>query len=473
MKNLYLCIGLYSLTNVFLMSPLPQSFQKWASVMLFALLSATIFAAKPYKLEVKYVDCLPEKLMLYEFDGIGFSILQVKKPGKDSTFTFSVKTDSPIMYFVGRQPNVIKPVVFGLDKKMKLSPMCRKIPNATFADGSMNREIEKLLQESILFPTKEQAIRSKIGRQKTSEALKVAFQALDKEKLDWQKEKYAIHPYLGRMADLNLYFSFLNNDMNYNSELEYYAREFFQKVDWKNPMYQNIPMVFDLLKTYAATLNRFHLENALRQVYIEDLLEKIPADSKTYKYALGGVTMAFRGANKELFSYFGKKYIKKYKTAKPDASVLNLERMLSDEAILDNGKVAPDFTLNDTKGNPVSLSSLRGKIVLLDFWASWCGPCRRENPNVKKLYNKYKNKGFEVMSVSLDRKRAPWLAAIQKDDLPWIHVSDVKGWKCAPAQLYKVRSIPATFLLDKEGRIIAKGLRGPMLEQKLKEVFGE
>jgi len=455
------------------MSNLLQSALKWVSILLFVLFSVTAFAAKPYKLEVKYVDCLPEKLMLYEFDGIGFAILQVKKPSKDSIFTFEIKTDSPIMYFVGRQPNVIKPVIFGLDRKMKLSPLCRSIPNATFADGSLNREVEKLLQESTQFPIKEQAIRSKIGRQETSEALKVAFLALDKEKLAWAKNKNNIHPYLGRMADLNLYLSFLNNDMNYSSEVEYYAREFFQKVNWKDPMYNDVPMVFDMFKSYAGTLNRFREENVLRQIYIEEMFENIPSDSKAYRYALGGVTMAFRGVNKELFAHFGKLYVKKYKTTKRDASIVNLERMLNDEGNLDIGKVAPDFTLNDTKGNPVSLSSLRGKVVLLDFWASWCGPCRRENPNVKKLYEKYKNKGFEVMGVSLDRKRAGWLSAIEKDELPWIHVSDVKGWQCAPAQLYKVRSIPATFLLDKDGKIIAKGLRGPMLEQKLKEIFGE
>jgi len=455
------------------MSILPLSFTKWASILLLALFSVTTFAAKPYKLEVKYVDCLPEKLMLYEFDGIGFSILQVKKPSKDSTFSFSIKTDGPVMYFVGRQPNVIKPVVFGLDKKIKLSPLCRSIPNATFIDGTFNREIEKLLQESMMFPTKEQAVRSKIGRQETSEQLKVALQTLDKEKLEWAKRKYAVHPYLGKMADLNIYLSFLNNDMNYTSEAEYFAREFFQKVDWKDEMYNNIPMVFDLFKSYAGTLNRFREENALRQIYIEDILEKIPADSKVYRFALGGATMAFRGTNKELFANFGKEYIKKYKTAKPDASIINLQRMINDEGNLDVGKIAPDFTLNDTEGNPLSLSSLRGKVVLLDFWASWCGPCRRENPNVKKLYAKYHNKGFDVLGVSLDRKRASWLMAIQKDDLPWHHISDVKGWKCAPAQLYKVKSIPATFLIGKDGKIIAKGLRGPMLEQKLKEIFGE
>ncbi|MFD1186247.1 redoxin domain-containing protein [Pontibacter rugosus] len=133
------------------------------------------------------------------------------------------------------------------------------------------------------------------------------------------------------------------------------------------------------------------------------------------------------------------------------------------------GQVAPDFSLPTPDGGSKSLSSLRGKYVLVDFWASWCGPCRKENPNVVKMYNKYKNKGkgFEIFGVSLDQSEDKWLAAIEKDQLKWPHVSDLKGWESSAAQLYNVTAIPQTVLLDPEGRIIAKGLRGEELENKL------
>jgi len=137
------------------------------------------------------------------------------------------------------------------------------------------------------------------------------------------------------------------------------------------------------------------------------------------------------------------------------------------------GSTAPDFTLPQPDGNLLSLSQLKGKYVLVDFWASWCGPCRKENPQVVSLYQKYKGKGFEILGVSLDDKREAWLQAIEKDGLSWRHVSDLKGWQNEAAQLYDVNAIPMTYLLDPNGTIIAKGLRGPSLEAKLEELFGK
>jgi peroxiredoxin len=135
------------------------------------------------------------------------------------------------------------------------------------------------------------------------------------------------------------------------------------------------------------------------------------------------------------------------------------------------GQVAPEIKLPTPDGGTASLSSLRGKYVLIDFWASWCGPCRRENPNVVRMYNKYKDKGFEIFGVSLDQNREKWLKAIADDKLTWPHVSDLKGWESAAAGTYNITAIPQTILLDREGRIIAKNLRGQELEDKLAEVL--
>ena len=138
-----------------------------------------------------------------------------------------------------------------------------------------------------------------------------------------------------------------------------------------------------------------------------------------------------------------------------------------------NSETAPDINLTSPSGEVISLSSLKGQVVLLDFWASWCKPCRMENPNVVANYNKYKDKGFTVYSVSLDSDKNAWEKAIKADNLSWEnHVSDLKGWSSSAAALYGVRSIPASFLLDKDGAIVATNLRGPALEQKLIEILG-
>jgi thiol-disulfide isomerase/thioredoxin len=137
------------------------------------------------------------------------------------------------------------------------------------------------------------------------------------------------------------------------------------------------------------------------------------------------------------------------------------------------GKMAPEITLPTLTGETKALSSLRGKVVLLDFWASWCGPCRRENPNVVAIYKKYSSKGFDVFSVSLDENKSAWEAAIKKDGLVWSnHVSDLGGWKSAVVPIYEIESIPFPVLIDKEGKIVAMGesLRGEGLESELKKL---
>ena len=151
-------------------------------------------------------------------------------------------------------------------------------------------------------------------------------------------------------------------------------------------------------------------------------------------------------------------------------------KMFHDKVIeldrLSVGSLAPEIALNSPDGKNIPLSSLRGKVVLIDFWASWCRPCRAENPNVVRIYNTYKDKGFEVYSVSLDKDKDAWLKAINDDHLLWpSHVSDLGYWQSTVVKQYNISGIPFTCLIDKEGKIVAKGLRGGELEIKLKELL--
>lgn len=197
----------------------------------------------------------------------------------------------------------------------------------------------------------------------------------------------------------------------------------------------------------------------------EDELTKANADSYVAAYMLANKMGGMEADELDA----------KFKLLGPNAQATEIGKKIADRiqklSAVAVGQVAPDFTLNTPEGQPMSMHSIKGKVKLIDFWASWCGPCRGENPNVVKVYNEYHPKGLEILSVSLDSDKDAWLKAIEDDQLTWNHVSDLKGWQNEAAQLYGVNGIPHLVVLDENNVIVAKNLRGEELQKKIAELL--
>ena len=219
-----------------------------------------------------------------------------------------------------------------------------------------------------------------------------------------------------------------------------------------------------------------------QKTYISDFIQKHstePASLLALSNQLGQQPVLNPRTDFDLFEKVDVQLFKRYPKS---ALVLNLHKYVaamrpqiqtanSQAKLTGTGAIAPEISLPDPDGKTQSLSSLRGKIVLVDFWAGWCAPCRRENPNLVKAYNKYHSKGFEIFQISLDKTKPEWVAAIKQDGLNWIHVSDLKYWSSPVARQYGIESIPANYLLDKDGKIIGSNLRGADLEAELDKLF--
>ena len=197
----------------------------------------------------------------------------------------------------------------------------------------------------------------------------------------------------------------------------------------------------------------------------EDAINKANADSYVAAYILAG----------KLYEYDYEKLVEKFNTLGENAKATEPGKTIADRiqklSAVAVGQVAPDFTLNTPDGKPLSMHSIKGKVKVIDFWASWCPPCRRENPNVVKAFNEYKDKNFTIVGISLDKDKSKWMKAIADDNLAWTHLSDLKYWDSEIPALYGVRGIPANVLLDPDGVIVAKNITGEDLHKKLKEVI--
>jgi len=416
-----------------------------------------------------------QTMYLYKFNGINFETVNVSKRAEDGSFSFNIEGGEPRFLYVGVAENNITPVIVGEEEKVVLEGECRRVRNADIVQSEANKAYVALGEDmkEMQARTTQLIMSVRKNRQDSAKMAEIVrdFDQLDKDRLALLEKWYDKDPLMGRILALNTYLSYYNNGQGYENEPHYFAREYFSQVDWSAPAYNHMPWVYEAVKSYTETLCMLRLPDHLHTLFLNTFLEEIPQDSRTYQLALGGMVTGLQAKQHANFMPFAKKFVEKYKTSAPKAADA-IEAQINQMGAMVVGGEAPDFTQETPEGEELSLSDFRGKVVLIDFWASWCGPCRRENPNVVRMYNKYKDEGFEILGVSLDRDKSRWINAIEKDGLTWPHVSDLKGWQNEVAQTYGVRSIPHTILLDKEGRIIARNLRGPGLEQKLQEIFG-
>ena len=277
----------------------------------------------------------------------------------------------------------------------------------------------------------------------------------------------------------------------YSKEFKDYQDFSYQFIEGKTAIYNEVKQVgmTDSVRV-KVLIDKLDSLNAITKMYASDYIAKDPASPVSWMmlnefYPTTGLD-GFDMSQLENFDIVAEAIRAKYSYSEYPAlieqdvqALRNQIEMMEQEKAKQNAgaesaELAPDIQLEDPNGKVIALSSLRGQVVLLDFWASWCKPCRQENPTVVAAYNKYKNEGFTVYSVSLDENKTAWENAIKADNLSWVnHVSDLKGWQSSAAALYGVQSIPASFLIDANGVIIGQNLRGAALQQKLKEVFGK
>lgn len=421
-------------------------------------------------------DCKDgDPLSLFEFNGIGFTkIKALDQIGKDS-FVLNVPEGKPRFLYIGTVAQAKLPVVFS-NENMVIQGSCKAFRQSKISNSEYNTLYNEILAEiranKRTMQTKMGDFRKAAKEPEIQKSIKKELTWLDQQQMAYLDSIRNRNPFLGNIVALGTLSSFPDKADQYNNnEVDYFAAEYFKNANLKNPAFNHIPYLFESFKEFSQTLAAVGLAQNMVNDLVNQNLELVPDSTQAMRYALGGTLLGLQGKNHPSFTDYANQFIEKFGTSTDTAAIDQLKTQMEQAKSFVPGGSAPEIAMKTPEGEMMKLSELRGKVVLIDFWASWCGPCRKENPNVVRVYNKYKSAGFEILGVSLDKTKDKWQAAIAKDGLTWHHVSDLRGWQNKAAQTYGVRSIPHTVLVDQEGKIIARNLRGPALERKLAEIF--
>lgn len=425
-----------------------------------------------------------DSIKLYKSSGYFKEPIMTAYADKNGQFIFQLpKSKSPQFYFVGLNAELdkLKPIILGTEKTVTLSGPCYNMMLTNAKESKLNEGFDNAFRQMNTLKINMSKAAENMQLNYNDVKLRTEFEnqikAVDVQKLALLDSLKKSNPFVAKILALDTYTSFQHspNSKNFKDEIEYFATQYFQYVNWQDTEYEGIPYIFDMFRSYTnvITLPQLGLSKDKQKSYINGLTKNIPAKSQAHKFALSGIFSILLEKQNTLAIDYVETYMTQFPNDDPNymyslrSAVNQLKAQMLEVP-------APEIVQADTTGKMRKLSDMKGKYVLIDFWASWCGPCRRENPNVVRLYNRYKDKGFDVFSVSLDQSRDRWIQAIKDDGLLWDnHVSDLKYWSNEAARTYGIQSIPSTLLLDKNGLIIARNLRGPALENKLAELLGQ
>ncbi|MBL7798983.1 MAG: TlpA family protein disulfide reductase [Saprospiraceae bacterium] len=436
--------------------------------------------ADQVNLVCKIVDAPPNAQMIFAYEQVGIANREVARGTRqpDGSFLVSLPAGEPRVYNIGFNDAQTCRVILGKEKDLTLWANAQFMEKGRTVGSETNKAYEVMRAKATEFRSTGEQLRNeqRIARQAQNaeelRAIRVKLVANNAAQAAFLADLKKTNPTLWRSATLLLIPDDISEKAGNATEVDYYGKEYFSYADFGDPAYENVPEMFDAFQGYVTLLSQLGASASTCKQLINDQLAKLRAGTNTHRRAFGGAVMGLKNANHPEQGAFTQQYVNTYRS-QDLGDISMLEADLRKTSTFTPGAEVPDLVGPTPDGSTFSLSQMRGKHVLIDFWASWCGPCRRENPNVVALYNKYKNKGFDILGVSLDREEGAWKKAIEQDGLTWRHISDLQGWKSAHAALYSVSSIPQTLLLDPQGKIIQRNLRGEQLAEKLREIFGE
>jgi thiol-disulfide isomerase/thioredoxin len=436
-------------------------------------------------------QAVSDSIGLYDFFANEYRPIQVvklEKNGSDASFTIKTKAPFEGMYFlafkIDPQQTNGAPILIGPDPKIRLTASENQFYSTLkYEEGKANEEFLAFLRRTDelqqMISSARMQMQQTMQQGQNAETIRLAVDSLFTEQAQFHQNFMKGDRLINKIARCYYYLPYgaPGTMQKHPDEKTYFINEFLSNIKMNDPTNGYIPVFHQKAFAYASNLmGPYQLPFPELKGLLDAQLKQIPDHSKAKEVFLLGI-MGAAAQNQRNYEHFLDAYItyaKQYVDQFPNSS--KSARFRDEIAQIGStltGSEAPDIILAGLDGKQMRLSSLRGKVVLIDFWASWCGPCRRENPNVVRVYNQYKDKGFTVFSVSLDQDKGKWEEAIRADNLTWpYHVSDLQGWKSEAAKLYGVSAIPKTFLIDRNGIIIGKDLRGEQLERKLAEIFG-